>query len=210
MAKTVSSTFIEQVYNSRKTLMSYLKNENYECDDYDEFSINDVSSMFSNNQLDLLLTNSTNNKIYVKYHLEKTLRPNVLYDIIEDLYNTEAILTKEDTLVLIIKDEPNESLVKILKTIWDQEGIFIVVFSIKHLLINILEHTYVPKHIKLSNSEQLALNEKFNIENDSQMPEISRFDPVSRAIFMRPGQVCKIIRYSDSSFSNEYYRLCCS
>lgn len=210
MAKTVSSTFIEQVYNSRKTLMSYLKNENYECDDYDEFSINDVSSMFSNNQLDLLLTNSTNNKIYVKYHLEKTLRPNVLYDIIEDLYNTEAILTKEDTLVLIIKDEPNESLVKILKTIWDQEGIFIVVFSIKHLLINILEHTYVPKHIKLSNSEQLALNEKFNIENNSQMPEISRFDPVSRAIFMRPGQVCKIIRYSDSSFSNEYYRLCCS
>ena len=199
MAKTVSSTFIEQVYNSRKTLMSYLKNENYECDDYDEFSINDVSSMFSNNQLDLLLTNSTNNKIYVKYHLEKTLRPNVLYDIIEDLYNTEAILTKEDTLVLIIKDEPNESLVKILKTIWDQEGIFIVVFSIKHLLINILEHTYVPKHIKLSNSEQLALNEKFNIENNSQMPEISRFDPVSRAIFMRPGQVCKIIRYSDSS-----------
>ena len=107
MAKTVSSTFIEQVYNSRKTLMSYLKNENYECDDYDEFSINDVSSMFSNNQLDLLLTNSTNNKIYVKYHLEKTLRPNVLYDIIEDLYNTEAILTKEDTLVLIIKYEPN-------------------------------------------------------------------------------------------------------
>ena len=83
-------------------------------------------------------------------------------------------------------------------------------FSIKHLLINILEHTYVPKHIKLSNSEQLALNEKFNIENNSQMPEISRFDPVSRAIFMRPGQVCKIIRYSDSSFSNEYYRLCCS
>ena len=210
MAKTVSSTFIEKVYKSRKTLMAYLKNENYDCDDYDEFSINEVSSMFSNNQLDLLLTNTTNNKIYVKYHLEKTLRPNVLYDIIEDLYNTENILTKEDTLVLIIKDEPNESLVKILKTIWDQEAIFIVVFSINHLLINILEHTYVPKHIKLSNSEQLILYDSFNIDNNSQMPEISRFDPVSRAIFMRPGQVCKIIRFSNASFKEEYYRLCCS
>jgi len=40
------------------------------------------------------------------------------------------------------------------------------------------------------------------------MPQISRFDPVACAIFLRPGDVCKIIRYDKISFENEFYRVC--
>jgi len=208
-SKIISSTFIETIYNSRKTLFTYLKKAGYDCDDYDEFSVNEISAMVSNNQLDLLLSNE-DKKTYVKYHLEKTLRPTVLYDLIEDLYNTENVLTAEDDLVVIIKDEPNDSLLKTLKTIWDQDGIYITIFSLKHLLINILEHSYVPEHIKLTEEEKRTIYQKYNIEDNSQVPEISRFDAVSRAIFLRPGQLCKIIRYSDASYITEFYRLCCS
>ena len=83
--KLISSTFIETIYKSRLVLIDYLKKEKYDCDDYDEFSINEISAMVANSQLDLLLSNEIN-KIYVKYHLEKTLRPSVLHDIIDELY----------------------------------------------------------------------------------------------------------------------------
>lgn len=207
--KLISSTFIETIYKSRLVLIDYLKKEKYDCDDYDEFSINEISAMVANSQLDLLLSNEIN-KIYVKYHLEKTLRPSVLHDIIDELYNSENVLTKEDNLIIIIKDEPNDSLIKTLKTLWDQDQIFIVVFSLKHLLINVLEHSYVPKHVKLNNNEKIELYKKFNIEDDSQMPQISRFDPVARAILLRPYEVCKIIRYTNASYITEFYRICCS
>ena len=44
--------------------------------------------------------------------------------------------------------------------------------------------------------------------DNSQWPEISRFDPVAQAIGLRPKQVCKIIRSSETSITNEYYRIC--
>jgi len=49
---------------------------------------------------------------------------------------------------------------------------------------------------------------KYNIENDKQLPQISRFDPVAKAILLRPGEVCKIIRYDKISLQNDYYRIC--
>ena len=50
--------------------------------------------------------------------------------------------------------------------------------------------------------------EKFNITKDSEVPEISRFDPVAQAIGLRPGQLCKITRSSPTSITTEFYRFC--
>ena len=52
--KLISSTFIETIYKSRLVLIDYLKKEKYDCEDYDEFSISEISAMVANNQLDLL------------------------------------------------------------------------------------------------------------------------------------------------------------
>ena len=49
---------------------------------------------------------------------------------------------------------------------------------------------------------------KYNIQNDAQFPDISRFDPVSQAICLRPGQVCEIMRPSKTAVFAPYYRLC--
>ena len=54
------------------------------------------------------------------------------------------------------------------------------------------------------------LFKQYNLSNDSQLPEISRFDPVSKVIFLRPGEVCEIIRYDKISLTNKYYRVCVS
>ena len=128
--------------------------------------------------------------------------------MIDDLFNLEEILKKDDTLFIIIKDEINETLTNELKHIWERDGIFIVIESIKRLQFNILNHTLVPKHIVIPETEVIEIMKKYNITNKIQFPDISRFDPVSKAIGLRPGQVCKITRFSKTAIETFYYRIC--
>ena len=60
-----SSESILNIYKSRNTLIEILQQREFNVDDYNEFSINEINVMFNNNQLDLLLENN-NNKIFVK------------------------------------------------------------------------------------------------------------------------------------------------
>ena len=73
---------------------------------------------------------------------------------------------------------------------------------------NILNHTLVPPHKILSNEESLEIKKKYNINNNSEIPEISRFDPVAEAIGLRPNQLCEIVRKSPTAIETLYYRLC--
>jgi hypothetical protein len=73
--------------------------------------------------------------------------------MIDDLFNLEEILKKEDVLYIIIKDEPNETLINELKHIWEKDGIFIVIENIKRLQFNILNHVLVPQHTILNDSD---------------------------------------------------------
>ena len=74
-------------------------------------------------------------KVYVKYHLAKTLRRENINDYIDDLYNLEQVLTKNDTLIIVIKQEPHEPLLNILKQIWEQEGIFIMIYNLEEITV---------------------------------------------------------------------------
>jgi DNA-directed RNA polymerase subunit H len=148
------------------------------------------------------------NKIYIRYYLGKTIRPSNLQEMIDDLFNLEEILKKDDTLFIIIKDEINETLTNELKHIWESDGIFIVIENIKRLQFNILDHELVPKHTILPESEVVNIMKKYNITDKIQFPDISRFDPVARAIGLRPGQLCHIVRPSKTAIEADYYRIC--
>ena len=191
-----------------------MKRQNYNVKDYDDFSINEVNSMKQNNQLDMLLTKNNEdlitkrkNKIYIRYFLEKMVKPINLEEMIDDLFNTEEILTKEDTLFIIIKDEINETLTNKLIHLWEKDGIFIIIESIKRLQFNILEHDLVPIHIIMNEPDVIEIMQKYNITKN-QFPDISRFDPVARVIGLRPGQVCNIKRVSKTAIETDYYRIC--
>ena len=49
---------------------------------------------------------------------------------------------------------------------------------------------------------------RYNITNDTMIPEISRFDPAALALLMRPKQICKITRSSKTSITSDFYRIC--
>ncbi len=207
---SASSNKILSVYNSRNTLVEILTEKGYKTEDYSSFSINEVDAMYKNTQLDMLLTHSTNNKkVYIKYYLKaKQIKKPDLDDIIEDLYFIENVLTKEDCLIIVTEDEPNDTIIAKINYLYEHDGIFVVIHNIKRLQYNILKHTLVPKANILSDTEVEALKQRFNLMSVKQLPEVSRFDPQSLAICLRPGEVCKYDRKSATALSTEYYRVC--
>jgi DNA-directed RNA polymerase subunit H (RpoH/RPB5) len=200
---------IIQIYKSRINILEILKTQDYNVSDYEGSGINEVNSMNKSNQLDMLLSKNDNSKkVYIKYHSAKTLSHSNITQYIDDLFNIDNILKNKDDLIIIMKDEPNESLVKVLKNIWEKEHKYINVFNIKRLQYNILKHELVPPHVVLTQEEAKEIKNKFNITDDSQIPDISRFGPVAQAICIRPGELCKITRSSRSAITSEFYRIC--
>jgi DNA-directed RNA polymerase subunit H (RpoH/RPB5) len=208
MANT--STRILSIYKSRLTIIELLDHQEYDTTEYEGFSINEIDAMYSNSQLDMLLTHKKDGKkIYIKYYLaSKQIRPANLDEIIEDLFVIENVLTKDDTLVIITEDEPNDTIVSKVRYEYDHNGTFIVIHNIRRLQFNVLNHKLVPECVILEKSEVDDLKKKYNISNLSQLPEMSRFDPVALAICLRPGQVCKFQRESATAMEYIYYRVC--
>ena len=210
-----TSSLISSIYKSRTILLELMGMQGYNIYDYEGFSVNEVNTMKVNNQLDMILEKNDEDvdlkrkpKIYIRYYLAKSLRPQNLQEMIDDLFNIEEVLSKHDTLFIVVKDEVNDTLINALKHIWEQEKIFIVIQSLKRLQFNILKHVLVPPHRILNSAEVLTVKKRYNIMNDGQFPDISRFDPVAQAIGIRPGQVCEIIRPSKTAISAPYYRMC--
>ncbi len=203
------SANISQLYTSRVILLNLLKRRGFKVDDYSNFNFNDIRIMYTNKQLDMLLMNpKTKKQVYVKYHLGTKLRHNYIHDYIDDLFNLEEILDTKDDLIIISKDKVNDSQTKLMRTIFVKDNIFFTIFNLKQLQFNILEHDLVPPHTILDKATVETVSKKFNISNNKQFPEISRFDPVAMAIGMRPGQICMILRPSKTAIEVKYYRLC--
>tara|TARA_B100002019_G_C21204594_1_gene565942 strand:+ start:532 stop:1161 length:630 start_codon:yes stop_codon:yes gene_type:complete len=205
-----ANSSINQIYKSRKNILEILNDKGYEVDEHIDFSVNEIDAMLNNNQLDMLLKTKDDKKVYIKYSLtSKQVRwQNTLDETIEDLYYIDNTLTKDDDLIIIINEEPNDNLINKLKYIYDTDGIFIVVHNIARLQFNILKHTLVPECTVLDNKEKEEMLIKYNINNDRQLPEISRFDPQALALCVRPGEICKFDRKSVNSMSAAYYRIC--
>ena len=209
-----TSSVISQIYKSRSVLIDLMNTQGYNIQEHRGFSVNEVNTMKTNNQLDMLLEKKKSDedtdslKIYIKYYLGKALKPATLQEMVDDLFVVEEILSKKDTLFVIVKDSVNDTLTNFVKHIWESENIFVILIPLKRLQFNILEHVLVPPHRILDESEKIRIKNKYNIIKDAEFPELSRFDPVAQAIGFRPGQVCEISRPSKTAISAPYYRIC--
>jgi DNA-directed RNA polymerase subunit H len=157
----------------------------------------------------MLVSREDGQKIYVKYLLNiKQLRKDNLDQLIEDLYDIETVLEKKDTLIIITNEEPNDTITQRIKYVYDHSGIFIVLHYIKRLQFNVLKHTLVPSAKILKEDEIESLKAQYNLKTLMDLPEISRFDPQALALCLRPKQVIKIDRKSDTALEYNYYRVC--
>ena len=210
---TISSRIIS-IYKSRTTLLAQLQKQGYNVDDYSSFTINEIDSMLSNSQLDMLINHSDKGtKIYIKYYFTlkqttKQIKKEVLDNIIEDLFTIDEVLTKKDTLMVIIDDEPNDTILTKMKYLYNHDGIFVIIHNIHRLQYNILDHTLVPYMRVLDAIEEVEFMKTKQIRDKSQLPEISRFDPQALVIGLRPGDICLIERASITALKTNYYRVC--
>lgn len=237
MSSNASKT-ISRLYNARKNLLDLLTVQGYDVDGYRNFGVNEVNAMYAHKQLDMLVETKSSSssdkskdkddkkkpikKAYIKFHLEKMLSAGHINDLIEDLYvlgaggeigglgistnANDTVLTEKDMLVIVTRQE-----VKTMNQYLNQlflQGRFIVLLSLDRLQFNILNHQYVPPHTILSKEQLDEMMKKYNVGDKSQLPDISRYDPVALAIGMRPGDVCKIDRPSKSAIHSTYYRVC--
>ena len=235
-SSTNASKTISRLYNARKNLLDLLMSQGYDVEGYTNFGVNEVNAMFIHKQLDMLVETNLKKdkddknkdkgkhkkKAYIKFHLEKMLSTSHINDLIEDLYilgaggeiggmgisanANDTVLTDKDALIIVTRQE-----VKTMNQYLNQlflQGRFIVLLSLDRLQFNILNHQYVPPHTILSKEESDEMMKKYNIADKSQLPDISRYDPVALAIGMRPGDVCKIDRASKSAVHSTYYRVC--
>jgi DNA-directed RNA polymerase subunit H len=207
---SLSSTRILTIFKSRKTILELLRSRDYNTEEYEFFSINEIDAMSSNQQLDMLLQHNTNiTKTYVKYFLtSKQLRPSTLDEIVEDLFVIDEILTKSDTLVIIGNEEPNDTILTKIKYLHDHDGIFIIFHNMARLQFNILSHSLIPSCRILQYNECEELKMKYKLKSYANLPEISRFDPLAMAKGLRPGEILEIFRKSYTALTYKYYRIC--
>ena len=207
MTTYTQTPLTSRIYGSRTILLEQLKNQGYDISNYENFGINEIHAMKENSQLDMLVKNENNKKIYVKYHVNKKIQPSYIYGYIEDIYNIDEVLTKDDKLIIIVNDNINQTIKKYLEELL-HDGYFVIVFTLEELSYNILNHSLVPHHRVLNEQETNEIKEKYNIVHNNQFPEISRFDPVAKVIGIRPGQVCEITRKSKTAITSKFYRFC--
>lgn len=201
---------ILKLFKSRNTLIDQFDNLDYDISNFSEFSINEIDAMNNNDQLDMTISHrKTDAKLYVKHYFNsKQINRANLDNVIEDLYNIDNILNKKDTLVVIIDDEPNDTIITRIRYLHDHDGIFVIIHNINRLQYNILNHSFVPKCTILGDTEVVELKKRYNILSNKQLPEISRFDPQALVMCMRPGQICKFNRDSSTAMFYDYYRIC--
>ena len=185
---------------SRETLIKLMETQGYDTSEYENISLTETNAKYTNNQLDMLFDTASDNdvqirKTYVNYHIEKAMRPAYIHDT-------------NDTLVIVTKDDPHDTIINTLKHLWEKDGYFVIIHHIKRLQFNILDHNLVPSHRLLKDNEITEVKTRYNIAHSTQFPDISRFDPVALAIGMRPGAVCEISRPSKTSITGVYYRVC--
>ena len=217
MSSTSYSPLISKIYKSRNIILNILKSRGFNVDDWSDFSVTEVQAMFNSKELDMLLENpTTKKKVYVKYHLSGTkggtsmsrLGTSHIYDYVDDLFDIEEVLTSNDDLIIISKDKTNQTIKDLIEQLFIKDKKFVNIYNFHDYLFNVLEHEMQPKFRILSEEEKQKIMQQYNITKDKEFPDISRFDPVSQAIGVRPGEVMEITRSSPTAVKSVYFRIC--
>lgn len=217
------SSLISSIYKSREIILEQLEMQNYDISNYKGIDINEINTLYETSMLDILVEKNVedfvlkdtesemiNRKIYVHYYPDGKISQTKIQNLIDDLFITEETLTQKDTLFVITESEPNETINNFVHHLWEKDGIFVIIQSIRRLKFNVLNHELQPKFRILNQIEVDDVKKKYNIMNNSNWPEISRFDPVCKSTFIRPGEIFEVLRPSKTALISKYYLICIS
>lgn len=76
----------------------------------------------------------------------------------------------------------------------------------KDLMMNIIDHNYVPKHYVLTEEEKIEFIKSYQITRDT-LPKIKLYDAISRYYNMKVGDIVQITRKNILSGEELFYRV---
>jgi DNA-directed RNA polymerases I, II, and III subunit RPABC1 len=207
---------VNKLFKSRGVIVEMLTLRGYDVSKYSNFSINEVEAMFKGSEkktsaqlgsLDMSVVNSVGGKLHVKYLLASKLR-NANFKTLIDEMITE-FLHSGDEVIFILKDSVNnmDAFDSMLEGYLSSTGVYIQIFSLDNLSFNITKHDLVPKMRIMSPEEQLSILERYQV-SPSQMPQILKSDPQAKFLGVRKGDMCEIIRASETAGYSYTYRMC--
>jgi DNA-directed RNA polymerase subunit H (RpoH/RPB5) len=190
-------------------MLDIMKSRGFDVSEYEGFSKTQVAGMMASNQMDLLLK-SGSKKVYVRYELERAPDLLKLADQFFEPYDENPpILAHEDDLIIVSKDGANDSKIETMNDLWENRKLYIAIFSLADLQFNKFKAALVPSKIEILNEEQTrAFKEKFYVLELTQLPTISRYDPIASLLGVRPMQICKFQRDSVAALTLDFYRVC--
>lgn len=222
-------------YKTRQNILDMLEYRGFSTKPYQNFCKEELDILYEKNTQNILVDHSSKDESCLVHYIKEKISKNNLRTLLGDLKynnsfnnklglftdkNIEEGLIKENTKTIVIVIVTNEliteplmlELQKIVNSYYSfhKNEIYIQLFCIKRFIINLLDHSLVPKHEIMNETDYVNEVEKvYNITNKSnQLPSIKRDDPVAKYIGLRPGHVCKIIRPSESCGVYINYRYC--
>ena len=153
------------------------------------------------------LINQPSENIMVQFLFKRTNEKKIEEDIIK--FFSEQKDPSKSVLIFIIMYKDNDNILQNKAyQIYQIYKYFTQIFSINNLQQNIIDHSFVPKHILLSSDEEESILNDYNLDTKRKLPYITKHDPVAKYIGMKPGNICKIIRPSETSGEYISYRYC--
>jgi len=207
-----------KLYRSREVVLDMLTDRGYNTEEYVNYSAEEIDILYKVNikgpineinSLDIKVHNSKDKTLIIKYMLASKIRTSPIKVGLEELIEEGGYISG-DTIIIVIRDKLKnpEILETMFETIYETQGIFCQLFNIDKLMYNVTKHSFVPKHEVLSDEEKVNLLKKYNLVSADQLPLIMKTDPVAKYHGLTTGQVCKIIRSSETHGVYESYRLC--
>tara|TARA_B100001093_G_scaffold518375_1_gene602954 strand:+ start:1332 stop:1952 length:621 start_codon:yes stop_codon:yes gene_type:complete len=197
------------LFNSWKTCIElatdrgYIINENYKKVQIKEFKhmLNDKEA-----NIDIICNESegnNNNILYIKYILALKIKPSSIKEIYEEI-KQKVNEIKNIELILILKSKPNNSILKLQK---DKSYGDIQIYWCKQLQFNVTKHELVPKHRKISETEENKIMNRYSLTSKHQLPVLLKDDIISKYYNFKSGDIIEITETKTSQNSNyKFYR----
>jgi DNA-directed RNA polymerase subunit H (RpoH/RPB5) len=204
-------SLVQQVFKSRTHILEIMSSLGFQTSEYEGFSLLEVDNMVIQHTMDMLLERQqpTAKKAFIKYMLNTKITPQLLNEMMEDLYDINQLLTEKDLLILITNKNISDSLKEHIQFLFDHDGKHVIVHDIRALQFNGLKHRFVPRAEVLTPEATEQLKKEYHVADVvKQLPELDRFDAQAKLLCVRPGEVVKFWRLSQTAMENVYYRVC--
>ena len=198
-----------------KNLKEMLLERGENIDEFEEHEIDvDRDEFLNDNKIIEFNTSHTT----IIFAMTKKLKKTILDEIkMEQDDLTKIILkynNKKNIIIIFNNDIISEPILQQInkydKILQKNNGI-LQYFYAQEVEINPTKHVYVPKHIKLTDENEINnLMNEYHINTKTKLPFILQTDPQAKWLGLKQGDIVKIERFNPNSGLYYYYRCCVS